>query len=421
MFTNEQFTPLDNNDELADYLRQYDFITYASKTIPPFLYNGIEAADPVLCKIIGYTNKFDTWSTVVIDFGKGCYCIHSDVLKEMQKGLSKLKKDCYSELFIEIEPSNPKVKKEKYPSNYVMFDIETSGYSYNTDKITEISALKVENFEIIDSFSSLINVSDPIPESITKLTGINNKMLTDAPDINEVVSGFMDFIGDYTIIGHNIASFDIPFINAALSPHNLRLNNKYVDTLKMSRSLIPELESHSLKSLSALFNISYDGAHRALNDCHINNSVYLKLLEIYKNPEVKSEYNIIPAKPKPSQKPKANYFNNSFNTIKAKDITTSVTEFNTSHPIYTKTCVITGDLIGLTREEAMQKIADLGGVNADNITKKTDYLIIGGVESISEDNTSGRKSGKQKKAEEYISKGCDIHIICEKEFVELIK
>lgn len=421
MFTKELFTPLDNYDELADYLRQYEFITYTAKTIPPFLYNGIEANEPVLCKIIGYTNKFDTWSTVVIDFGRGAYCIHSDVFKEMQKGLSKLKKDNYSDQFITIVPSQAKPKKEKYPSDYIMFDIETSGYSYNTDKITEISALKVKDFKIIDSFSSLINVSSPIPESITRLTGITNEMLIDAPDINEVISGFMDFIEDYTIIGHNIASFDIPFINAALSPHNLRLNNKYVDTLKMSRGLIPELESHSLKSLSGTFNISYEGAHRALTDCHINNSVYLKLLEIYKNPEIKSEYNILPAKPKPPQKPKANYFNKSFNTIKAKDISTSVTEFDTSNPIYDKTCVITGDLNSLTREEAMQRIADLGGVNADNITKKTSYLIIGGIDSISAESTTGKKSGKQKKAEEYISKGCDIHIISENEFIDLIK
>ena len=98
---------------------------------------------------------------------------------------------------------------------------------------------------------------------------------------------------------------------------------------------------------------------------------------------------------------------------KAKNIVPATDLFDPAHPLFDKTCVLTGELLKLSDREAMQRIADCGGKNADNVTKKTDFLIVGG------GSPSEKKSGKVRKAEEYIEKGIPIRIISEEEFLQM--
>ena len=163
-----------------------------------------------------------------------------------------------------------------FPDNYVCIDIETTGLSYNTEEIIELSAVKVENGSAISEYSVLINPLKHIPSKVSKLTGITDDMVMDADVIEKVMGSFIEFVGDLPIIGHNIASFDMPFISAAAQRAKCTISNDYIDTLRLAKKTL-SLESYSLENLSEYYNVSYEGAHRALRDCYITFECFEKL------------------------------------------------------------------------------------------------------------------------------------------------
>ncbi|SCW62494.1 DNA polymerase-3 subunit epsilon [Ruminococcaceae bacterium YRB3002] len=170
-------------------------------------------------------------------------------------------------------------------NDYIIFDIETTGLSQESDAIMELSALKVADGSIADEFSVLVKPGRPIPDLICDITGITNDMVKDAPPIEDVLGCFVDFIGDLPLVGQNIMRFDMKFIQRdAQRILGRTLGNKIIDTLFLAKRLLPELEHHSLEALAEHYDISYEGAHRALVDCNINYQVYLRLLEEMKNP-----------------------------------------------------------------------------------------------------------------------------------------
>lgn len=169
--------------------------------------------------------------------------------------------------------------------DYVLFDIETTGLSPDTDAIIELSALKVYNHEVVDQFSTLINPGIHIPYSASSINGITDDMVKDSPDIAKGLQAFIKFVGSFILVGHNIIRFDLKFIQRdAVIYTGKRIENDYLDTLIIAKRYLPELESHSLESLSDYYDISYEDAHRALADCHINKKVYDCLIREMENP-----------------------------------------------------------------------------------------------------------------------------------------
>lgn len=292
------------------------------------------------------------------------------------------------------------------PNNYVVFDIETTGLDPEFDEIIEIGAVKIKDGIKIDTFNSLIKPEYEIDEFITELTGITNGMVENAPSIDEVLPKFMDFIRDYIIIGHNV-NFDINFIYDNLEELNIPpITNDFVDTLRISRRLIPELKHHKLSDLANYFNIDTNGSHRSLKDVEITLEVLKNLntmiIEKYQNMD-----NF-----KDACKPK------SHSGIRASDITTNNTEFDEENILYDKYVVITGTLGKMLRKEAMQVIADLGGHCQDGVNKDTNYLILGNNDY--NPILRGKKSSKLLKAENLKLKGQDIEIISENVFYDII-
>lgn len=164
-----------------------------------------------------------------------------------------------------------------FPDSYVVIDIETTGLSPNNCEIIELSALKVENNEIIDTFSSLVKPTAPIPEFIQELTGITNEMVSNAPIISEVLPSYLNFLGENILIGHNV-TFDIGFIRYNCEKHlNCGLSNDYVDTLRISKKLIKNIDNHKLGALAVHFGIPQEAAHRALDDCRTTNELFSHL------------------------------------------------------------------------------------------------------------------------------------------------
>lgn len=167
-----------------------------------------------------------------------------------------------------------------YPDDYTVLDIETTGLSPQNDYITEISAIKYRNNRRVDEFSSLVKPELSIPYYITRLTGIDDAMVADAPAIDEVILSFMDFFADDIIAGYNVA-FDLSFIAENLAGYYAkRLANNYVDVMKLAQNELPFLGRYKQTAVAEYFNIATAGAHRALVDCNICNGCYQKLKEL---------------------------------------------------------------------------------------------------------------------------------------------
>ena len=288
------------------------------------------------------------------------------------------------------------------PNKYIAFDIETTGLDPMYDEIIEIGAIKIENGKEIETFNTLIKPEYEIDEFITELTGITNEMLKNAPPIDEVLPKFMTFIKDSIILGHNV-NFDINFIYDNLINEDMYpITNDFVDTLRLSRRLLPELKHHRLSDLANYYKIDTTGSHRSLKDVRITIEIFKKLEELVEN-----KYSTI-------ENFKEVCKTKSYTGFKAREITTTNTEFDEDNLLYDKYVAITGTLEKMSRKEAMQIIADLGGHCQDSVNKETNYLILGNNDY--NPILRGKKSSKLLKAESLKLKGQDIEILSENVF-----
>lgn len=291
-------------------------------------------------------------------------------------------------------------------SDYIIFDIETTGLDSSYDEVIEIGAIKVKNNKIVSKFNSLVKPKNEIDEYITELTGITNEMVKDAPTIEEILPDFMNYIGNDILIGHNV-NFDINFIYDNLYRNKFDvLTNDFIDTMRISRKLLPELPHHRLIDLAKYFKIDSTNNHRSLKDCEITMNVYENLKEI-----ALQKYDNV------------DEFKNAFKKhkkegLRAKDIVSTNTEFDVDNLFYDKYVAITGTLEKMLRKEAMQIIVDLGGHCEDGVTKKTNFLILGNNDY--NPILRGKKSSKLIKAETLKLEGKDIEIISENVFYDIV-
>lgn len=168
-------------------------------------------------------------------------------------------------------------KIDVFPSSYVVIDIETTGLDSAYNSIIELAALKIENFNVIDSFSSLVNPGVPIDSFITELTGIRNEQLSTAPTIDAILPSFDAFVSDSIVVGHNV-SFDINFIYDNFEKFLFKpFSNDYINTLSLSRKYYKSAPSYKLSALKTYLDINVEVSHRALADCHATNILYQKL------------------------------------------------------------------------------------------------------------------------------------------------
>lgn len=175
----------------------------------------------------------------------------------------------------------------KYVPDYVVFDLETTGVNTQRDAIIEISAVNVKGGAVVDTFSTLVDPGRPIPRAASAVNHITDEMVAGAPDITTVFPQFLTFVGSSVLVGHNIQSFDLQFLNqASMDLYQKVLDNDYIDTLYMARNCLPQLSHHRLVDLAAYFRISAEGAHRALNDCIMNQKCFEEMAKLYKDEKV---------------------------------------------------------------------------------------------------------------------------------------
>lgn len=174
---------------------------------------------------------------------------------------------------------------QKIDSEYVVFDIETTGLSPTMNKIIEIGAVRIKDGKIQDTYSRFVNPMIPIPYSITQLTSINDNMVKDAPGIEEVLPEFVEYIGDAVLVAHN-ATFDTSFIKEYSKQLGIRYDYTVVDTMTLAHLLIPELGKYTLDRLCKQFNISLENHHRACDDAYATAEIFVKMLDILKKKEI---------------------------------------------------------------------------------------------------------------------------------------
>ncbi|WIV10897.1 PolC-type DNA polymerase III [Proteiniborus sp. MB09-C3] len=181
----------------------------------------------------------------------------------------------------DIKPIVTYTKSQDIDTEYVVFDIETTGFSNKNDKVTEIGAVKIINGQVVDRFSQLINPKIKIPEKIIELTGITDELVANEPIIDEVLPRFIEFIGNSVLVAHN-ASFDTGFIRENCNRIGLVFNNTTLDTLQLSRELLPHLKSHKLNIIAKHLNVSLENHHRAVDDSEATAKIFIKLVEMLK-------------------------------------------------------------------------------------------------------------------------------------------
>ncbi len=160
----------------------------------------------------------------------------------------------------------------------VVFDIETTGLSVATCRITEIGAVKIRDGEVLEVFNTFVNPEIPIPPFISEKTHITDDMVKDAPKIADALQSFLDFIGDAPLVAHN-ANFDVGFIRAAAEECGYPFKNPYLDTLALSRYLNPKLPKHTLDAVARHYKLGDFNHHRASDDAEMLARIYFCMLE----------------------------------------------------------------------------------------------------------------------------------------------
>ena len=303
------------------------------------------------------------------------------------------------------------------PSEYVVIDTETTGLDYECCSLIEVAAVKYANGAETGRFASLVKpkptyilndadewVPQYVDAFITDLTGITNEMLEAAPEPDVVIPQFLDFIGETVLIGHN-ANFDINFLYDAAAAVGRTLSNDFIDNLRISRKVFPELPHHRLADIAKVCAVPQPEAHRAEADCIVTAGCFEYMKAKILAEQTEADF--------------AKLFDKSYRRQEAlANVTANTTDIDETNPIFGKVVVFTGALSSMSRLNAFQIVADLGATPQDSVTKKTNFLVIGKadfVKSVKEGKTS-----KMKKAESMIAKGSDLAILSEDAFFDLI-
>ncbi len=178
-------------------------------------------------------------------------------------------------------PSVQNSKGQSIDTTYCVLDLETTGFSPKTDKITEIGIMKVQDGKVIDEFSCFVNPEKPIPQKVVEVTNITDEMVADAETIEKVFPKVLDFIKDTVLVAHN-AKFDIGFLKYVAKELGYEFNYTYVDTLGMAKDLFPDFKKYKLGKIAENLKIKVEVAHRALDDVDTTVKVFNVMMNMLK-------------------------------------------------------------------------------------------------------------------------------------------
>ena len=180
---------------------------------------------------------------------------------------------------------------QSFADSFVVFDLETTGFSAAKNKIIEIGAVKVVNGSITERFSTFVNPKVPIPYEIEQLTHITDDMVLDAPMIHEIVPQFMEFCQNAVMVAHN-ADFDMSFIRHNCDLLGLECEKTVLDTVALARVLLPSLNRFKLNTIAKALNISLENHHRAVDDAACTAEIFIKFVEMLRERGIETMENL---------------------------------------------------------------------------------------------------------------------------------
>lgn len=386
-----EWTPFVSENDQIEHYRLWGLIPPKSKKLRPVMVVDGYLGSPEPCSVVG--DQGDKWAVIQLD--DGMHAVHGEALAEMQPSAQQYlpRGTCFVEIL----------------SDYVVFDIETTGLSRQNDSIIEIAAIRYQYGKAIAQFSSLVNPNKPLSSRVKRLTGITQDDVDSAPTIDEVANDFLDFIGALPIIGHNAASFDVPFLAAQLETE---ITNPVVDTLTMARKVFDLLPSHKLEFLNNVLQLDATSSHRAFADVETTNKLLWACLAPRRYEQnVHNAFldNKLSCNATPVSRPQKK--------LSIHDVKPSSPPL--PGPLLGKSVVFTGEL-SIPRDNAFQLAIDAGAVIKSGVSVKTDYLVVGqqSQSHVGEDGISA----KEKRADEINRSGkAHVEIIDEKVFFSLLQ
>jgi DNA polymerase-3 subunit alpha (Gram-positive type) len=172
-------------------------------------------------------------------------------------------------------------------TEFCILDLETTGISHLTEKITEIGIIKIKNGKEIDVFETFVNPEKPIPERVQEITHITDEMVKDAPTIEEVLPKMIEFIGDSVVVTHN-TDFDVSYLKYNYEQYGYKFENTYLDTLRLAKAMFPDFTRYKLGFIADKLGIVVEVAHRALDDVKTLVAVFNKMVEDAKDKNCKT-------------------------------------------------------------------------------------------------------------------------------------
>lgn len=291
----------------------------------------------------------------------------------------------------------------RIPGHYTVVDTETTGLDPQTDRLIEIAAIRVRAGKEVARFETLVKPGRKLSKAIVDLTGITDGELTNAPEPQDALRQFMDFLKDDIIVAHN-ANFDVNFLYDSMQRCGMKpLENNFVDTMRLAKCIRPNLSNYKLATLAKAYRIAQPKAHRALADCETTMAVLQKLDEDARQQRIDF-----------TQIQKKGYSSRS----RVAGIVAEPGKERPEHPFYGKHFAFTGELDSMTRWEAAQMIVNIGGLCTDRVTQKTNYLIAGKDEFYG-DNSDCKTLNRQR-AEELIGQGAGLQILTEEAFLKML-
>lgn len=299
--------------------------------------------------------------------------------------------------------------------DFIAIDFETANSS--RDSVCAIGLAKYQNGILIDTLEALINPEDYFDGYNIEIHGITAEMVIDAPTFHDFYPKFHDFIENEMLVAH-FASFDMSVLRYACGKYNLPYPIfTYSCTYQLSKKIIPGEINYKLKTLAKKYNFEFQH-HDALEDAKACGYVLLKLFEEADTENFETLLKL-------ANLSIGNHSPSSYHPSRTKsvyrpgvEITTTKTEFDEDHPFYNQVLVFTGTLQSMVRNEAAQKVVDIGARYGNGVTKSTTFLVIG--DQDLQKFGEGFKSSKMKKAEILKVQGQDIEIVGEQEFLKML-
>jgi exonuclease, DNA polymerase III, epsilon subunit family len=248
----------ESKQEKLQKYKEWKFLSDKATYIKALIYSGFYTDIPTICDIVGYTSH----NEVVIQLGYQLHTINPIYLLQMQ-----------------TFDTPAKLPSKTIPTEYIVLDLETTGFGADEQKVVEIAAVKVQNGEITGRFETLVNPEMHISSRITKINHISDEDVKDAPTIQSVITGFIDFIEDFPLVAHNGNTFDFKFIKKEADAIGRKVTNPTFDTLTLARLAFPEAQNYQLSTLVEYLGIETKNTHRAMPDVLATVSLFQKCYE----------------------------------------------------------------------------------------------------------------------------------------------